>query len=76
VSPPLTPTEHAIYAALPPGQPVPARALLARLHDGDDEAGRGRLQYHVCNLRRKMPPGEAIGCLIVNGETFYQRIAS
>lgn len=62
----LTETETRILALLADGLPHPRRELLACLPD-PEYGSLHTVQTHVCNLRKKLPPGEAI--LLVNSNS-------
>jgi len=54
----LTKTERTIVDALSDGTPRTIEALLPLLDDG--MASRGAVAVHIYNIRRKLPPGQAI----------------
>jgi DNA-binding response OmpR family regulator len=68
----LTKTEEAILVMLSDGLSHTRKELMGCLWD--ELAGRGALQVHILNLRKKLPAGEAIVCT-ARGRTFgYQHV--
>lgn len=57
-----TPTEAVIVGALADCEPHPREELLRLL--SDDMAGFATLQSHISNIRRKLPRGQRIYCVV------------
>jgi len=67
-----TKTEAAIFNMLSDGLSHSRKELMTCLWD--ELAGRCSLQVHIYNLRRKLPPGEAIICTARGGTYGYQHV--
>jgi hypothetical protein len=69
---PYTPTQQRILAVLADGKPH--RPVDLRECLGDDMAVHSTLRVHIYNLRRLLPPGEAILCEYINRAAWYRHV--
>jgi hypothetical protein len=67
----MTPTQARMHAVLSDGLAHTVEELIACL--ADELGDRTNVQPHLTHLRKKLPMGESIAC-IINGRTYYQLV--
>jgi DNA-binding response OmpR family regulator len=68
----LRPTEQAIYDTLSDGRLHKREDLLLCLID--PLADKNHLKVHICNLRKKLPPGLLIDCVSLGHKGMFYRL--
>lgn len=71
----LTPIERRLYEALADGEPHKPEELYCHLDDDLAEQPRASLQFHLCNLRRKVGAiGETVIAQSCGNHVKYRRV--
>lgn len=68
----FTRTQQCLLATLSDGRPHPRKVLHQCLYD--ELGGAPNLRRHICDIRKKLPAGQAIVCVLYNRMICYQHV--